>query len=428
MAPLSTASNIALGPDASGASSKRPHLPFLDGLRALAALLVVLYHVRIFQTDDSFFSPLGNQLTDWMQYGHFAVGVFIVLSGFCLMLPVTFRDGSLPYPALVFFQRRAHRILPPYYFALLLSLGLIAAGLGRSSGALLPTLWHYSYPVTGLTLGAHILLVQNFLGGYMRTNPVFWSIAVEWQLYFFFPLLVLLFRRWGTARTTGAAFLLTLVGIWLAHHLGLLCSRLHLPLQFFGPQSLLHLTPQYFCLFVLGMFGAQIAFGSSQLSRYRLPWGVLAGLAAGLLLAMRLRLGLSGLNRYLDYADLLVGLSAICLLIYLARNPQSLLRRALDFPPLVAVGLFSYSLYLIHLPLLQVFWQYGLHPFGLSPLTEFALLIFPGVPLIVGGAYGFHRIAERPFMNSKQQKSLKLAMADSEFAPRSEENRSVSRQ
>lgn len=344
------------------------------------------------------------------------------------MLPVTFRDDGLPYPILTFFQRRAHRILPPYYFALLLSLVLIAVGLGRSSGIILPTLWHYSYPVTGLTLAAHLLLVQNFLGGYMRTNPVFWSIAVEWQLYFFFPLLVLLFRRWGASKTTGAAFLLTLVGIWLAHHLGLLCAWLYLPLQYFGPDSLLHLTPQYFALFVLGMFGAQVAFGRQLLSWHRLPWGILAGLAAALLLVMRLRLGLSGLGRYLDYADLLIGLSAACLLIFLAQNPQSLLRRALDFPPLVAVGLFSYSLYLIHLPLLQVFWQYGLHPFGLSPLKSFLLLLFPGVPLVIAGAYGFHRIAERPFMNSKSQKSLKLAMVDSEFAPSREEIRDIHRQ
>ncbi|WP_410959855.1 acyltransferase family protein, partial [Salmonella sp. SAL4356] len=68
--------------------------------------------------------------------GHLAVSIFIVISGFCLALPVVaagdrMRDGSLN-----FFKRRARRILPPYYGALAFSLLLIATVLGKKTGSL----------------------------------------------------------------------------------------------------------------------------------------------------------------------------------------------------------------------------------------------------------------------------------------------------
>lgn len=416
MTPISTDPSSTPKPEppqspSEGSPVKRPHLPFLDGIRALAALEVAFYHLRIFQGSGEYLGRFGRVLTNWMMYGHFAVGVFIVLSGFCLMLPVAFRAGQLPHPALVFFKRRAHRILPPYYFALLLSLAVIGLGLGKPesafSSALPSTLWDSSLPVTGLSLAAHLLLVQNFVGGYMRINPILWSIAVEWQIYFLFPLLVILFRRIGALRTMLAATLVSVYGIWVVHHLTVIS-----PAQ--------HLMPQYLGLFVMGMYGASLTFGSPDGSglRHRLPWGVLTVLTVVVIFAARVLLGVQNfMNADLDYIDVLIGFATCFLLIHLSLTPQSLLRRALDFPPLVALGLFSYSLYLIHLPIMQLFWQYGLVPHGLNRTPGLLLLIFPGVPLCVLAAYLFHLVAERPFMNSKAQKSLRLALKDSDLAP-----------
>ncbi|HEX8033216.1 MAG TPA: hypothetical protein VF510_05180, partial [Ktedonobacterales bacterium] len=70
-------------------TSHTPHFPqqrlvFVDGLRALAALYVVVHHawLEIWPVDYNRF-PSGSLavLTNWMGYGHFAVSVFIVLSG-----------------------------------------------------------------------------------------------------------------------------------------------------------------------------------------------------------------------------------------------------------------------------------------------------------------------------------------------------------
>jgi len=97
----------------------RVKLEFLDGLRGLAAFYVLLHHL---------YDPFGipRALTyplSILRFGHYAVGAFIVLSGYCLMLPIVrSTDGKISGGTFHFFKRRAMRILPPYYAALILSL------------------------------------------------------------------------------------------------------------------------------------------------------------------------------------------------------------------------------------------------------------------------------------------------------------------
>ena len=94
-------------------------LDFIDSLRALAALYVMICH--------AYHEPGNGYHASWLinhiglSYGHVAVDVFIVISGFCLMLPVTRRNGELG-SVRDFMRRRVRRILPPYYAALILSL------------------------------------------------------------------------------------------------------------------------------------------------------------------------------------------------------------------------------------------------------------------------------------------------------------------
>ena len=69
----------------------RLRLEYLDGLRGLAALYVVIHHAYLQSTnsEDRFFlrTPL-NRALHFLDYGHFAVAIFIVLSGYCLMIPL----------------------------------------------------------------------------------------------------------------------------------------------------------------------------------------------------------------------------------------------------------------------------------------------------------------------------------------------------
>src|SRR5205807_888516 len=103
-------------------------------------------------------------------FDHYAVTTFIVISGFCLMLPVAIAGGTLKGGAKQFYQRRARRILPPYYAALALS---VAIALARG------------VPVTNGSLISHALLIHDFGASWIfDINGALWSIAVEWQLYF----------------------------------------------------------------------------------------------------------------------------------------------------------------------------------------------------------------------------------------------------
>jgi peptidoglycan/LPS O-acetylase OafA/YrhL len=146
----------------STAATSRLHLPVLDGVRGLAALYVALFHALGYT---GYIDTLRTQtlsipmalLAAVLDYGTYAVPVFIVLSGFCLMLPLAQRE-TLHIPGGIgsFLSRRAWRILPAYYAALLLNLALIA---------LVPVLqtqqntsWDNKVPVTIGAIVSHLLL------------------------------------------------------------------------------------------------------------------------------------------------------------------------------------------------------------------------------------------------------------------------------
>jgi peptidoglycan/LPS O-acetylase OafA/YrhL len=107
------------------------HLNYLNGLRAVAALYVLLHHAILQVNISSSSSGIVNWLHAIFEHGRFAVDLFIVISGFCLMLPVIQNDGVLKKGALNFFVRRAKRILPTYYLAMGLSLILIYTVIGK---------------------------------------------------------------------------------------------------------------------------------------------------------------------------------------------------------------------------------------------------------------------------------------------------------
>jgi peptidoglycan/LPS O-acetylase OafA/YrhL len=96
--------------------------------------------------------------------------------------------------------------------------------------------------------------------------------------------------------------------------------------------------------------------------------------------------------------DFFVGLGAIAVLIISARSPYNPMRRVLSWRPLVFLGTISYSLYLIHAPLLQVVWQAAVSGFFQSQLSRFVVLCVLGVPFIVACSWVFYRTCEKPFM------------------------------
>ncbi len=385
----------------------RQHVAYLDGLRALAALFVILAHCAFQMQFEETRLPGGlRPVIHFLWFGHYAVDVFIVLSGFCLALPVVRGDGSLRGGAWTFFGKRARRILPPYFFALGGSLLLIWLAIGHPTG----TLWDISLPVTAKGLAAHLLLLQDFFQDTTsKINYSLWSISVEWRIYFLFPLFVLLRRRFGSvpvaAVTVAASYGLLVVG----HR------TLGTVLDFEGDG----LTPQFLGLFALGMLAADASYGTLPALWLRRPsagsW-LLVLATLGMVAASEVPLR-HGAALPPAYADLFVGLWAAALLAAAATAPGGWLDRVLSWRPLVFIGTFAYSIYLVHAPLLQVLWQYVFVPLQNRPVPMFLSLSLVGTPLIVGVSYLFFLACERPFLNRRKRETMAETERDAALSP-----------
>jgi peptidoglycan/LPS O-acetylase OafA/YrhL len=368
-----------------------PRLDFLDGLRGLAALYVVLHHAAMEVPGASL--SRGAVLTrGLLRSGHFAVAVFIVLSGFCLMRPVAgdpsghLRGGTIGY-----LGRRARRILPPYYAALALCWLLIALfpGLQRPEHAR----WDRALPAfePGVVV-SHLLLCHNLDERWIfRVDPPLWSVATEWQIYLLFPVLLALWRRHGIASALAAGFA-------IGNGVAALSGWLDQP-------ALGKLCPWYAGLFALGMAGAVRVQGESAPGPGRgrgsgrscllaAALGVIALFLAGL--AAR-----HGVDATTMFVDLLVGVSATCLIVRRARRPardvvtsgRGLLR-LLESRPTLVLGSFSYSLYLIHFPLLALQGRL-LRDWGWPEEDRYWALLLVATPLCVLAAFLFHLAFER---------------------------------
>lgn len=88
----------------------------------------------------------------------------------------------------------------------------------------------------------------------------------------------------------------------------------------------------------------------------------------------------------------------VCLMIEDARGKPSRLLTALGHPMLSGVGAFAYSLYLVHEPLEQVIWQYGVRHLTDSKIGQFLLLLSLSAVVVVWLAKLFYNLFERPFL------------------------------
>jgi peptidoglycan/LPS O-acetylase OafA/YrhL len=204
-------------------ADRRGRLPGLEGIRGIAALYVVLHHCYLLSFP-GFPLNTGPVWTGWLLYGHFAVVIFIVLSGLSLAVSPS-RNGWQLDGCSLFAQRRAWRVLPPYWAALIVS--VIIASVVPQPGEGTPTL---------RSLWVYGLLLQDVVGA-PSPNGALWSIAVEAQLYAIFPFLLLMLRRAGAALMIATMLVPVILIGYFAGSIPLVHMLLRLTPQFAGSVS-----------------------------------------------------------------------------------------------------------------------------------------------------------------------------------------------
>jgi peptidoglycan/LPS O-acetylase OafA/YrhL len=348
---------------------ERARVAGLDGLRGLAALYVVLFHCWLL-TFHGFPANHGPWWLGWLLYGHLAVVFFFVLSGFSLAISPA-RNGWRLGGVLRFARRRAWRILPPYWAALAFSLAI----------AWVVTPQPHSGPPTARTLLVYGLLLQDILKAPLP-NGAFWSIGVEAGLYLVFALLLLLRRRGGAVVVLAAAAV-PVIAIGLLHPTGSPVNQLT------------GLTPLFTPIFALGMVGAGVVAAGERTRR--LPWHWLAALAAApVLLLMVLGGSVWTVDNYY-WIDLAVGPAIALLLVAVATRRPAPLVWLLATPPVRSLGRFSYSLYLIHLPIVVVVSRNLVGRHVAPGLPAFWVTLGVSLPISLATAWVFSRVFELPF-------------------------------
>lgn len=199
----------------------RRHLGFFDGLRGVAAFAVVLYHISGHERMQELMAALPTPLVEWgFQYGMLGVAVFFVLSGFVISYSLDrWRMGSNDKdaerrrkPAAVFLVKRLVRLTPPYYAAITFAL-MAAVGAALESGE------PYEPGLAPFSVGrlvAHLFYVQEILG-YLNFNDVFWTLAIELQFYIALVVVWLIKEpieaRWGRGAGLGVIVASAVAGL-----------------------------------------------------------------------------------------------------------------------------------------------------------------------------------------------------------------------
>jgi len=354
------------------------HRRDIDGLRAIAVLSVLGFHCGI----------------PWLRGGFIGVDIFFVISGY-LICTVINNDLQLgTFSIARFYERRFKRILPA--LSVVLVACLILAALVMS-------------PVEARQLGdsafATALSASNFLfwrqSGYfvaassLKPLLMTWSLAVEEQFYFAFPLIMLLLRNRSKRN------LLTILGILCALSLSLsLIAEFTSPsLNFYSPLTRAWELGAGVLLAIWHSGRPEIAHGAS--------WKADAMGTTGLLLILGPIFWYLPETRFPGYEAIPPVLGAVLII----ESAGGRANRVLSIRPLVGVGLISYSLYLWHWPLLSFARIISAHP--LHPRTTIILM-----SIAFAAAIASYFFVEKPFRakTATRTSTVLLAYASLIFA------------
>lgn len=368
-------------------NGSRTYQPSLEGVRALAFLLVFAVH---FSGPTWTLEQRPYREYPWLlacQLSFAAVPIFFALSGY-LITGVLLQTREKTGYFRVFYLRRALRVLPLYYLTL--------AGV-----------YLYTSSTGTHLLKRHLLLLTYFFNfwpanGYYNLAPYlkvghFWSLAVEEQFYLIWPLVIWLIPN----RTRLTRFAWAMVA--LAFLVRLIWPLLHITAPEFAYQNTLFRGDAIMLGAILALYQRQ---PGADLLRLRKPAATILCGASGILVVRALCVGQAmpfdafGITVVLPLLSLM---GAAC--VVLAITPGTWIFRASTWPWAVALGKRTYGLYIFHQFLVPVFLERVIPSFstalgrGLGRITA-TLLAFAITWLLAELGY---RLIELPAIRLKQR-------------------------
>ena len=317
----------------------RNYRPEIDGLRAVAVLVVLFYHAGM----------------PGFSGGFVGVDVFFVISGFLITRIILSDIEAGKFSYINFYERRVRRILPPLLLVSVLTIPVALLTMYPDQ------LVDYAKSLMATQLfvaNMHFLLSSGYFQTASELKPLlhFWSLAVEEQFYFAVPALLMLVARWGRLWVLGLLWVMVLTSFILADWMS---TR--------QPDVAFFILPTR--AWELGV-GALVSmhYGRLDTAAVRFPGPAAAAGWIGLaMIAISVPL-FSEITPFPSrYA--LIPVVGTALVIGFSR-PTSGSGEMLSFPFVVFIGLVSYSAYLWHQPLF-VFAR--LHFGGDAPLSVFLL-------------------------------------------------------
>ena len=320
---------------------KLGHVVQLDGLRGLAIVLVMLFHMNMVP-------PVGRLALSWAAFcrsGNLGVDVFFVLSGF-LITGILLDAVHRPHYFRNFYARRVLRIFPLYYavlfFAFLVLPRIAPWTVVRYARVNSEAIWYWLH-LSNFAIARRGVFTHGIV-------DVSWSLAIEEQFYLLWPAIV-----WCVSPRRLRSLCLGLLAVSFA-------SRAWLTAAQVAPVAIYTLT---FCRFD----GLAIGALTALTVRDRCPPAIRSLMVRGLLvtcpLGLLFLLPLDGpVARAIKAGSsyLLVSVLAGCGILAILSTPKALLIRPLEWRGLRVFGRYSYALYLFHYPISAALRDFVLKP------------------------------------------------------------------
>jgi peptidoglycan/LPS O-acetylase OafA/YrhL len=349
------------------------HFYFVDGLRGIAVLWVILFHASL----DKRLAVLTSILPDWFvavvfNWGHFGVPIFFVLSGFVIAHSLRKARINLAYFKR-FTLRRLARLTPPYYVSIVVTLGFPLFSWYVKGEAFPPG----QEPLFFQKLLAHLFYLQDiFRLGHI--NEVYWTLCIEIQFYLVFCALLGLAQWLNYSRNLPFSRAVVFVPAALAAAL--------FPLGVFEDTGRPMIFLPLWYAFLLGVF-AYWSWHDKLKPIYFYFYSALL-VTAGAINSTTFSI-----------------VSVIVAILLLQAGQANCMEVWLKWRWLQFLGKISYSLYLTHTPIYGLLFFLGIRQLKDNALSEvFCLLL--GIFVCVGFAALMWQLVEKPSVHLSQKVKL----------------------